>query len=97
MSSTQDNTELESRIYDYIAQHYNGIEKIPPSDVFVVVQLWSEFVNSEIRRAQVDARIDEIEHALNIWKPSNNSGWNINRGVLQERLKELKSLRVTIN
>lgn len=55
-----DNTDLASRIYDYLSEHYDNIESVPPTDVYTVVQLWCEFINKEVYRAQVNARLDEL-------------------------------------
>lgn len=60
MSSTIDNTDLMGRVYDYLSEHYNNIESIPLVEVHTVVQLWCEFINDEVHRAQVDARLDEL-------------------------------------
>lgn len=40
----------------------------------------------------VKARIEELEKAVRLWPPSSNMGWNINRGVMLKRIKELNSL-----
>lgn len=60
MSSTIDNTDLMGRIYDYLSEHYHNIESIPLVEVHTVVQLWCEFINNEVHRVQVDARLDEL-------------------------------------
>lgn len=91
MSTTRYSEELGSRIYDFLSENYQKIEDIPPTEVFTVVELWSEFILDEIRKAQIVARVDELEYLQKIYDKHKNDEWF--RDPIPMRLDKLKKMQ----
>jgi hypothetical protein len=67
------------------------VEDIPPTEVFIVVELWAEFILDEIAKVQIAARIDELEYIQSIYDKNKNDEWF--KDPIPKRLNKLKKMQ----